>query len=335
MSVNESTGSSALASFPPPSASARRRYALIAPSRDEAGTMRRTLDSLLAQTVPPTRLVFVDDGSTDRTQDILAEYAARMPYLRVVSRPDRGVRKVGPGVMEAFRAGLAEVDLSEVEFLCKLDMDLELPPRYFETLMDRMDADHALATCSGKAFFPDPKTGKLVSEHLGDEFSVGMTKFYRVSAWLAIGGFPSSIGWDGIDCHLCRMRGLKAVSFADPALNFIHLRPMGSSHISLWHGRMRHGLGAWVMGTPLLFMLAATLYRMNKRPRVVGAVAMLWGYLKAWAGGVERFDAPGYLAFVRRYQLRALVIGRGRAAEQMRLRQPLLSRRRPVDHAGG
>ncbi|WP_375454045.1 glycosyltransferase [uncultured Methylobacterium sp.] len=300
-------------------ASARRRYALIAPSRDEGGTMRRTLDSLLAQTVPPACLVFVDDGSTDDTQAILAAYAPRMPYLRVVHRSDRGVRKVGPGVIEAFNAGLAEIDLSTVEFLCKLDMDLALPPRYFEKLMDRMDADREIATCSGKPFFPDLRTGALISEHIADEFSVGMTKFYRVSAWRLIGGFPTSIGWDGIDCHLCRMHGLKAVSFPDPDLNFIHLRPMGSSHVSLWHGRMRHGLGAWVMGTPPLFMLAATVYRMNKRPRVVGAVAMLCGYLKAWAGGVKRFDAPGYLAFVRDYQLRALVIGRGRSAEHMRL----------------
>lgn len=296
-----------------------RRYVLVAPSRDEAATLRRTLDSILRQTVPPARFVFVDDGSTDATQAILAEYRDRMPYLEIVSRTDRGVRKVGPGVIEAFNAGLARVALSDFEFLCKLDMDLDLPDRYFELLIAKMDADAAIATCSGKAYFPDPATGQLISEHIGNEFSVGMTKFYRISAWQAIGGFPTSIGWDGIDCHLCRMQGMKAVSFADPELRFVHLRPMGSSHLSLWHGRMRHGLGAWVMGTPPLFMLAATLYRLNKRPRIVGAVAMLTGYLKAWGGGVKRFDAPGYIAFVRAYQLQALVIGRGRAAERMRL----------------
>lgn len=297
---------------------ARGRYALVAPSRDEGRTLRRTLDSLLAQTVPPALLVVVDDGSTDDTPAILADYAARMPYLRVVRRPDRGGRSVGPGVIEAFNAGVAALRLDDVEFLCKLDMDVDLPPGYFEGLMARMDADPALATCSGKPFFPDPRTGALVSEHIGDPFSVGMTKFYRVSAWLAIGGFPTSIGWDGIDCHLCRMRGLRAESFSDPELAFVHLRPMGSSHLSLWHGRKRHGLGAWVMGTPPLFMLVATAYRLNKRPRITGALGMLWGYHEARRRGVPRFDAPGYLAFVRRYHLWALLIGRARAAERMR-----------------
>ncbi|WP_449411325.1 glycosyltransferase [Methylobacterium komagatae] len=297
-----------------------RRYLVIAPSRDEASTLRTTLDSLLRQTLPPAKLVFVDDGSTDETQAILAEYRGRMPYLDVVRRVDRGVRKVGPGVIEAFNEGLGTVDLSQFEFLCKLDMDLDLPDGYFECLVAKMDSDPLLATCSGKPYFREAATGELVSEHIADEFAVGMTKFYRVSAWREIGGFPVSIGWDGIDCHLCRMHGMRATSFPDPELRFIHLRPMGSSHISLWHGRMRHGLGAWVMGTPPLFMLAATVYRLNKRPRVVGAVAMLLGYLQAWRQGVRRFDKPGYLAFVRSYQHLALVIGRTRAAERMRQR---------------
>ena len=293
---------------------------IVAPSRDEAATMRQTLDSLLAQTAPPSVLVFVDDGSSDDTPPILDLYAARMPYLRVVRLADRGVRKVGPGVVEAFNAGLATIDLSGVEFLCKLDMDLVLPPGYFAGLIARMDADPAIATCSGKPYFPDPATGALISENIGDEFSVGMTKFYRVDAWRAIGGFPTSIGWDGIDCHLCRMMGRKAVSFDDPALRFVHLRPMGSSHLSLWHGRTRHGLGAWVMGTTPLFMLVSVMYRLNKRPFVIGAMGMFWGYLASWARGVGRFAPPGYLAFVRGYQIRALVIGRGRAAELMRRR---------------
>lgn len=301
-----------------------RRYAIVAPSRDEAGTMARSLDSVLAQTVPPTCLVVVDDGSSDATPRILREYQARMPCLRIVTRRDRGVRYVGPGVIEAFNEGLATVDLSDVEFLCKLDMDVDLPPTYFEQLIARMDADPDIATCSGKAYYPEPGTGRLVSEYCGDEVSLGMTKFYRVADWLAIGGFPTSIGWDVIDCHLCRMMGRKAVSFPDPEIRFIHLRPMGSSHGSLWRGRTRHGLGAWVLGTIPVFMLASAVFRLNKRPYVVGSAAMMWGYLRAWFGGVARFNAPGYLAFVRDYQLRALVFGKNRAAEQMRLRSKRL-----------
>ena len=48
-----------------------RRYLLISPCRDEAQYLRRTLDSVAAQSVPPALWVVVDDGSTDETPAIL------------------------------------------------------------------------------------------------------------------------------------------------------------------------------------------------------------------------------------------------------------------------
>ncbi len=133
-----------------------------------------------AQSIPPASWIVVDDGSTDETPAILAEYAARLPYLRIIRRDDRGRRSVGPGVVEAFYAGLEGVDLGQFDYLCKLDMDLDLPPRYFEGLMHRMEAEPRLGTTSGKPWFVHPRSNALVPEVCGDEMSVGMTKFYRV-----------------------------------------------------------------------------------------------------------------------------------------------------------
>ena len=52
-----------------------RSYVLISPCRNEADYMRRTLDSVVAQTLTPTLWVIVDDGSTDETPQILADSA--------------------------------------------------------------------------------------------------------------------------------------------------------------------------------------------------------------------------------------------------------------------
>src|SRR5512144_2387932 len=100
-----------------------RRYCIITPCRDEARFARRTLDAVVGQAEPPALWVIVDDGSTDETPAILAEYAARVPWIRVVRRSDRGARKVGPGVIEAFYAGLETVDLADLEYVFKLDLD--------------------------------------------------------------------------------------------------------------------------------------------------------------------------------------------------------------------
>jgi glycosyltransferase involved in cell wall biosynthesis len=289
------------------------QYVLISPCRNEAEYMRRTLDSVVAQSLQPTLWVIVDDGSTDDTPAVLQEYAARHPWIRIVTRKDRGHRSVGPGVIDAFYAGYQTITPSDFEFMCKLDLDLELPTRYFEILMKRMAENPRIATCSGKAYVQ--QGDQLVPERHGDDTSLGMTKFYRTACFEKIGGFVREVMWDGIDNHRCRMHGWLACSWDEPDLRFTHLRPMGSSQDSIYVGRMRHGYGQYFMGTGPVFMLASALFRLNQKPYVLGSGAMMWGWLKAALQGKPRYEDLNFRRFLRRYQWRALLLGKRRALD--------------------
>ena len=288
------------------------RYVLISPCRNEAAFMRQTIETVLVQTLRPTEWIIVDDGSTDETPQILAECASRHEWIKIVTRPDRGRRSVGPGVMDAFYSGYQALTSSDYEFLCKLDLDLRLPPRYFEILIERMNANPLIATCSGKAYLEED--GGLVNERNGDDTSLGMTKLYRRTCFEEIGGFVREVMWDGIDCHQCRMRGFIACSWDEPELRFIHLRPMGSSQQSVYAGRMRHGYGQYFMGTGFLYLAASALGRVNQKPYVLGSLAMLWGWLKAAAQRKPRFENPEFRRFLRKYHTRVLLTGKRRAA---------------------
>ncbi len=276
--------------------------------------MCRTLDSVAAQSVCPALWVIVDDGSTDETPNILKDYAARYDWIRIVPKPDRGHRAVGPGVIEAFYAGLETVS-EEYPYLCKLDLDLDLPPRYFETLMERMEEDPRIGTCSGKPYIR--RNDQLVSERRGDEMSVGMTKFYRRTCFEAIGGFVREVMWDAIDCHKARQLGWKAVSWDHPDLNFEHLRPMGSSQTSIHTGRRRHGFGQYFMGSDPFYFFATSVFRALEPPYILGGISMLSGYLGAWIRRVPQLNDPSLRRFIRAYQRRALVVGRARAIAEI------------------
>jgi poly-beta-1,6-N-acetyl-D-glucosamine synthase len=299
------------------SAKLSRRYLLVSPCRDEAQYLRRTLDSVAAQSVPPALWVVVDDGSTDATPAILGEYAGRLPYLRVVRRTDRGRREVGPGVIEAFYAGLETVRLEDFDYLCKLDMDLDLPARYFELLIERMEGDLRVGTTSGKPWFVLPRSGALVPEICGDEMSAGMTKFYRVACFKEIGGFVRQVMWDGIDCHRARMLGWIAESVDLEPLRFVHLRAQGASQKGVWTGRLRAGFGQYFMGTSPLYYIAAALRRLPTHPVLIGSVAMLWGYLGSWLKGLPRYDDLEFRGFLRSYQHACLRMGKRAATARV------------------
>ncbi|MGH9678804.1 MAG: glycosyltransferase family 2 protein, partial [Candidatus Acidiferrales bacterium] len=55
------------------------RYALVTPVRDEERYIGGMIDSLLKQSVLPKRWIIVDDGSTDKTPEIVEGYARGNP----------------------------------------------------------------------------------------------------------------------------------------------------------------------------------------------------------------------------------------------------------------
>jgi hypothetical protein len=113
------------------------------------------------------------------------------------------------------------------------------------------------------------------------------------------------------------MKGWIACSWNEPDLRFIHLRPMGSSQQSIYTGRKRHGYGQYFMGTGFLFMLASAVNRIGEKPVVLGSLAMLWGWLSSALLGKPRYNNPDFRAFLRKYQQRALLVGKKKAIEEI------------------
>lgn len=290
-------------------------YCLISPARNEAQYIRKTLDSVLAQTVLPKRWIIIDDGSTDDTPKILADYAAKHALIEVHNRADRGRRALGGGVVDVFNYGLELLAGDPSEFVCKLDVDLILPARYFERLLQEMAADQRLGSVSGKPYYrvPGQASGGLKSERIGDDVSAGMTKFYRRAFLNDIGGLVKGLIWDGIDCYRGRMLGWHSRSLDDPELRFIHLRPMGSSDKGIMTGRQRLGEGYWFLGAAPSFVLASAIYRLIHRPVLVGSLATLYGYARAGVRGAPRYGDIEFRRYLRRYHRAMLMRGRRRA----------------------
>ncbi|TXT40138.1 MAG: putative glycosyltransferase [Comamonadaceae bacterium] len=277
---------------------------IVSPVRDEAKLIAQTMDSVIAQTCRPMEWVIVDDGSTDNTAAIVQQYASQYPFIHLVTIKDRGFRKLGGGVVAAFKFGLTQIKAAEFEFIAKLDADMSFEPQYLEKMLEALAANPKLAAVSGKVFRPE--NGKFVEEEIIDEHVAGQFKLYRWTAFCDIGGFVEEVLWDGIDVHTARMKGWETRSFDDPQARLIHHRLMGSSDKNVYKGRLRLGRGIYFMGYHPLYALASSVFRMREKPFIIGGILIMMGYIKAFIQRVPRYDNLEFRAYLQNWQLNQL-----------------------------
>ncbi len=288
--------------------SAPPRIVLISPVRNEETYLPQVIESMVSQTVQPVEWLIVNDGSTDGTPAILEKAAEEYPWIHIVNKPDRGVRSVGPGVVEAFYYGYERLNNQDYNFIGKMDGDIRFQACYFERLLEFFHQDPYLGAASGKPFLEED--GKLIPERMADDMVAGQINFYRRQCFEDIGGFVREVHWDGIAFHLARMKGWRTRSFADPDLIFIHQRLMGSSHQGILTGRLRWGRGQYFMGTHPLYILAIGIYRTVEKPFVIGGLFIILGYIQAMLTGMKRFNAPGFRESLHAWQMARLKLGK-------------------------
>jgi len=277
------------------------RYVIITPVRDEEKYMETTIDSVCRQTTLPTEWVIVDDGSTDRTGDIINHYAAQHPWLHAVHRSNRGFRKSGGGVMEAFSDGYNALQSRDWDFIVKLDGDLSFEPGYFEKCFEYFRKEPQLGIGGGEIYHE--VSGTLKREACPRFHVRGATKIYRRACWEAIGGLWPAPGWDTIDEVKANRLGWKTYSFADLPLH--HYRVTGSAD-GMLRDRQKHGLVCYVSAYHPAFVAASCLFRIVQKPYVLGSAAMVYGYLKAYFTKVPRVEDQSYVKYIHNQQLRRL-----------------------------
>jgi len=274
---------------------------IISPVRNEEQLIRKTLDSVTSQTWQPSEWIIVDDGSTDRTAQIVDEYAARFPWIRRVLRQDRGFRQLGAGVIAAFDFGRKHIHNTDWQYIAKLDGDMSFGPRYLEIMVGALEQEPKLACVSGKVFRPEGEA--LVEEFIIDEATAGQFKLYKREPFLEMGGFPQTILWDGIDFHQCRMRGWDTRSFFHEDARLFHHRLMGSSDKNVYWGRVRLGKGIWFMGYHPLYALAVGVFRMHEKPRVIGGLIIFFAYCWAALKQEPRYPDEKFRAYLQKWQM--------------------------------
>jgi glycosyltransferase involved in cell wall biosynthesis len=274
-------------------------YILITPARNEEASIARTLDCMIAQTQLPLKWVIVDDGSTDATADIAETYAARYTWIEVVRCPPRKERTFAGKVL-AFNAGLERVKALPFDVIGNLDADISFAPDHFDSLLSRLAEDPGLGVVG--AAYTEDGFDSMRDSFEGAESVHGACQLFRRRCFEEIGGYipHASGGIDWIAVTTARMKGWKTRSF--PERRFHHHRVMGTAERSAVGAMFDYGKKDYFLGGSPFWQVCRVVYRMTKRPRVIGGLALGCGFLTAALSRIERPITPELMRFHRREQ---------------------------------
>lgn len=272
------------------------KYYIIIPAHNEEAFIGLTLQSLLEQTVLPSKIVVVNDNSTDKTGEIVMAFAEKNPTITLINKTSEAIHLPGSKVIQAFQKGLETVD-DDYDLMVKADSDLIFPSNYFETIITHFESDDQIGMVGGFAYIK--KNGDWILENLTDKDHIrGAFKAYRKDCFKQIGGLKPAMGWDTVDELLCKFYHWKVVT--DATLKVKHLKPTGANYNKT--ARYKQGEAFYTLGYGFFItaIASAKLAVMKKRPLLF--LDYIQGFWKAKREKKPLLVTEEQAKFIRNYR---------------------------------
>ena len=234
------------------------KVAIVIIAKNEEEFIGKTIESLLSQELKPHRIILVNDGSTDKTEEIASSY-----NVEIVNRKNQNqFFQAKKELANTINDGLAKLENdNECEFVIKLDADIFLPANYISEITKRMKSDPKIAVSSG------------IIEY---EYSVvprGAGRVVRLDFWKKIGlKYPVNYGFEEYLLSKARMMGYTTNVFSDLVMK------TGRKTGSKFNPKLYYfyGLGFKALGYSVPYMIVKAFLFAKRKPS--GAFYLLKGY---------------------------------------------------------
>jgi len=246
--------------------------------------------------------VIVNDGSTDRTKEIVKKHCALHRWIELVDSAEHKGRDFG-GKVAAFEVGRSRFKALSFDLIGNIDADISFEPSFFDFLLHKFNENPRLGI-AGAPFVEDDMTYDYrfsSANHVS-----GACQLFRRECYEDIGGYIPIRG-GGIDVAAvlsARMKGWETISFLEKS--YLHHRKMGTAKESYLRARFRNGIKDFSLGSHPLWETLRSIYQMTHRPYFIGGLAVLSGYVAAIITMQQKVIPADLIAFRRRDEMRRL-----------------------------
>ncbi len=264
---------------------------IIVPARNEEGFIGGCLDSVLSQDMPILQVIVVDGASSDRTADIVAQYAQHDQRIELLHNPIGTIPRSLNIALEAATG----------RFLVRVDAHSTIPQGYVKKAIEHLMSGRWGGVGGRKDAVGRTTAGKAIAVALGSPFGVGGSVYHHGTSTREVdhvpfGAYPTDLvrrlgGWNervlaNEDYEFdYRLRQLGYRLLFDPELRIDWLCRQSISDLFRQYRRYGRGKASVVRLHPssarfrhtlppalVLALLGATLLA-PKRPVVLGAIS--------------------------------------------------------------
>jgi glycosyltransferase involved in cell wall biosynthesis len=278
-------------------------YVLITPARNEEEFIEKTIESVIHQTFLPLKWVIVDDGSTDKTPEIVSRYLPQHFWMEMVQMPPHPDHSFFAKA-RCFNAGIERIKHLDFDVIGNVDADVSFEEDFLAFLLGQFAQDPDLGVAG--APMKEANHDAVEDGRFNETDVFGACQLFRRECFEGIGGYPrirGGIDWAAV--RMARMNGWKTRSFL--AKRFFHHRVMGATNCSVWRATWNYGEKDYYLGNHPAWEMCRAVYQMTRKPFIVKGLILFAGYASACLRKMERPIPTDLIRFHRQEQLQRLI----------------------------
>ncbi|MEN6517451.1 MAG: glycosyltransferase [Methanospirillum sp.] len=278
-------------------------YILITPAKNEECNLLEVIECVISQTKKPVLWIIVDDGSSDKTPDIVDDYCRRNSWMKKITLPPhpRDITYHYSYVCsEGFKYAVDTCNALDFhfDFIALLDADTEIGQDFFEELIEKMNDNQKLGIVSGGIYHRIQD--KIVFNGADELLPAGTGRLWRKSCFFETEGYLIEPSPDSISNIKAVLRGWETKQF--DTIVAIERRDTRTAE-GYWKGYRIDGRTAYYFDKHPLLVLIGFINFSVKSPFYPG-FGYLFGYIQGWLGKTEKIGDPEIRDYYRNRRLR-------------------------------